>query len=193
MAPLAGRRSVPSRNRGPQGSSGPPPLPRWGAHTWGRGRWPRRCQTTRAIPPPPPSAATPPAARLAAQAPRHVPRDLRWFPRLLPGIEGNFPARSQRAGEAPRLVPRDLGRLPRSFPGTRGGPRERPPRSGEPPGGPSPRPLGKPLEASYPGYFVRFIGGAIFVSGMLLMAYNVYMTVRQKDAVAQDNAATQPA
>jgi len=25
------------------------------------------------------------------------------------------------------------------------------------------------------------------------MAYNVYMTVRQKDAVAQDNAATQPA
>jgi len=28
---------------------------------------------------------------------------------------------------------------------------------------------------------------------MLIMAYNVYMTVRQKDAVAQDNAATQPA
>ncbi|MEE3170155.1 MAG: cbb3-type cytochrome c oxidase subunit I, partial [Pseudomonadota bacterium] len=49
------------------------------------------------------------------------------------------------------------------------------------------------LEASYPGYLVRFIGGAIFLSGMLVMAYNVYMTVRQKEAVAQDNAATQPA
>ena len=49
------------------------------------------------------------------------------------------------------------------------------------------------LEASYPGYFVRFLGGAIFLTGMLIMAYNVYMTVRQKDAIAQDNAATQPA
>src|SRR6056297_365265 len=49
------------------------------------------------------------------------------------------------------------------------------------------------LEASYAGYFVRFLGGVIFLSGMLIMAYNVYMTVRQKDAVAQDNAATQPA
>ncbi len=49
------------------------------------------------------------------------------------------------------------------------------------------------LEASYPGYFVRFIGGAIFLTGMLIMAYNVYMTVRQKDAVAEDNAAVQAA
>jgi len=49
------------------------------------------------------------------------------------------------------------------------------------------------LEASYPGYFVRFLGGVIFLAGMLVMAYNVYMTVRQKDAVAQDNAAAQPA
>ena len=49
------------------------------------------------------------------------------------------------------------------------------------------------LEASYPGYFVRFVGGAIFLSGMLVMAYNVYMTVRQKDAVAQDHAETKPA
>lgn len=30
--------------------------------------------------------------------------------------------------------------------------------------------------ASYPGYVVRFIGGAIFFIGMLIMAYNVYMT-----------------
>ena len=49
------------------------------------------------------------------------------------------------------------------------------------------------LEASWPGYLVRFIGGAIFLSGMLVMAYNTYMTVRQKDAVALDNAAVQPA
>lgn len=34
------------------------------------------------------------------------------------------------------------------------------------------------VEASYPGYVVRFIGGAIFFSGMLVMAYNVWMTTR---------------
>ncbi len=34
------------------------------------------------------------------------------------------------------------------------------------------------LEASYPGYYVRFIGGAIFLAGMLVMAYNVYRTIR---------------
>ena len=49
------------------------------------------------------------------------------------------------------------------------------------------------LEASYPGYFVRFVGGAIFLVGMLLMAYNVYMTIRQKEAAAEDNAAVQAA
>ena len=36
------------------------------------------------------------------------------------------------------------------------------------------------VEASYPGYYVRFIGGAIFFVGMLIMAYNVFMTVRGK-------------
>ncbi len=34
------------------------------------------------------------------------------------------------------------------------------------------------VEASYPGYYVRFIGGAIFFTGMLIMAYNVWMTIR---------------
>ncbi len=34
------------------------------------------------------------------------------------------------------------------------------------------------VEASYPGYYVRFVGGAIFLLGMLIMAYNVYRTVR---------------
>jgi cytochrome c oxidase cbb3-type subunit 1 len=34
------------------------------------------------------------------------------------------------------------------------------------------------VEASYPGYYVRFIGGAIFFLGMLIMAFNVYKTTR---------------
>ncbi|MGL5288610.1 MAG: cbb3-type cytochrome c oxidase subunit I, partial [Aeromonas sp.] len=33
------------------------------------------------------------------------------------------------------------------------------------------------LEASYPFYFVRFLGGCFFVTGMLLMAYNAYRTI----------------
>ncbi|WP_122613870.1 cytochrome-c oxidase, cbb3-type subunit I [Pseudomonas viridiflava] len=34
------------------------------------------------------------------------------------------------------------------------------------------------MQASHPGYVVRFIGGAIFTSGMFLMAWNVGRTVR---------------
>jgi len=34
------------------------------------------------------------------------------------------------------------------------------------------------LEASYPGYFVRALGGAIFLAGMFVMAYNTFKTVR---------------
>ena len=45
------------------------------------------------------------------------------------------------------------------------------------------------VEASYPGYLFRAIGGAIFLTGMILMAYNVYMTVRD----AKNDASTQPA
>ncbi|WP_237067442.1 cytochrome-c oxidase, cbb3-type subunit I [Microbulbifer guangxiensis] len=42
--------------------------------------------------------------------------------------------------------------------------------------------------ASYPGYYVRFIGGALFVLGMLLMAYNVFRTITDKEnAEQQDN------
>ncbi len=40
------------------------------------------------------------------------------------------------------------------------------------------------VSASYPGYVVRVLGGAIFFGGMLIMAYNVYMTAR-KDVEAQ--------
>lgn len=32
------------------------------------------------------------------------------------------------------------------------------------------------VEASFPGYVIRFLGGAIFMIGMLLMAYNVWKT-----------------
>jgi len=38
------------------------------------------------------------------------------------------------------------------------------------------------LEASHPGFFVRWLGGAFWVLGMLLMAYNVYMTVSSSEA-----------
>ena len=34
------------------------------------------------------------------------------------------------------------------------------------------------VEASYPGYVVRFLGGFLFLFGMLLMAYNVYKTTQ---------------
>ncbi|MFT5808207.1 MAG: cytochrome c oxidase cbb3-type subunit 1 [Moritella dasanensis] len=37
------------------------------------------------------------------------------------------------------------------------------------------------LQASYPFYIVRFIGGLFFVSGMLLMAYNVFKTMLAED------------
>jgi cytochrome c oxidase cbb3-type subunit 1 len=45
------------------------------------------------------------------------------------------------------------------------------------------------LEVSYPGYAIRALGGAIFLSGMLIMAYNVFKTVR--GAHADDQAAAQ--
>ncbi|KPX25899.1 Cbb3-type cytochrome c oxidase subunit I [Pseudomonas syringae pv. delphinii] len=45
------------------------------------------------------------------------------------------------------------------------------------------------MQASHPGYIVRVIGGAIFTSGMLLMAYNVWRTVRASDPQAAQAAA----
>jgi cytochrome c oxidase cbb3-type subunit 1 len=42
------------------------------------------------------------------------------------------------------------------------------------------------LEASHPGYFVRWLGGVFFTVGMLLMAYNVWQTVRSGSKVAVD-------
>lgn len=47
------------------------------------------------------------------------------------------------------------------------------------------------LDASYPGYFVRLVGGIIFFAGMLVMAWNVWRTVNQPDAIALDDSATE--
>ncbi len=45
------------------------------------------------------------------------------------------------------------------------------------------------LEASHIGYLVRMIGGAFFVTGMLLMAYNTWRTVRAAKAAEYEAAA----
>ena len=44
------------------------------------------------------------------------------------------------------------------------------------------------LQASHPGFIVRALGGAFFASGMLLMAYNVWRTVRASDPVEAEAA-----
>ncbi|WP_194755640.1 cytochrome-c oxidase, cbb3-type subunit I [Aliidiomarina indica] len=49
------------------------------------------------------------------------------------------------------------------------------------------------LEASYPFYFVRFVGGVFVVAGMLVMAYNVWKTIRSEQVRASEPLVTQPA
>ncbi|RUO38349.1 cytochrome-c oxidase, cbb3-type subunit I [Aliidiomarina shirensis] len=50
------------------------------------------------------------------------------------------------------------------------------------------------LEASYPFYFVRFIGGLFVVAGMLIMGYNVWKTIRShKLRSGEPLAAAEPA
>ena len=44
------------------------------------------------------------------------------------------------------------------------------------------------LQASHPGFIVRALGGAIFASGMLFMAYNVFRTVRASNPVEAEAA-----
>ncbi len=46
------------------------------------------------------------------------------------------------------------------------------------------------LEASHAGYLVRLAGGAIFASGMLLMAWNCWMTVRLGNRAYTEQIAT---
>jgi cytochrome c oxidase cbb3-type subunit 1 len=49
------------------------------------------------------------------------------------------------------------------------------------------------VEVSWPGYVVRLIGGIIFLSGVLLMAYNVWMTIRNEQKTVAADPAAQPA
>ena len=44
------------------------------------------------------------------------------------------------------------------------------------------------LKEMYPYYTVRFLGGVLYLVGMLIMAYNVYKTI----AGAKPSMATQP-
>jgi len=48
------------------------------------------------------------------------------------------------------------------------------------------------VEASYPGHAIRAIGGALFLAGMLIMAYNVWYTVNVKEQPVR-TPADQPA
>ena len=49
------------------------------------------------------------------------------------------------------------------------------------------------LEASHPGYLVRWIGGCFFLTGMLLMAFNVWQTVRSGSTVKAAEPSAQAA
>ncbi|MBN0986156.1 MULTISPECIES: cytochrome-c oxidase, cbb3-type subunit I [Amphritea] len=49
------------------------------------------------------------------------------------------------------------------------------------------------LEASHPGFFVRALGGAFFLTGMLLMAFNVWQTVRKGSTAPAADASAQTA
>jgi cytochrome c oxidase cbb3-type subunit 1 len=53
------------------------------------------------------------------------------------------------------------------------------------------------VKATHPFYLVRLLGGFLFFSGMLIMAYNVWMTVRREKpvpvAVLAAGAVTAPA
>lgn len=44
------------------------------------------------------------------------------------------------------------------------------------------------VDASVPGYIVRFLGGLIFLTGMLVMAYNVWKTAQAAKADAASGA-----
>ena len=49
------------------------------------------------------------------------------------------------------------------------------------------------LIASYPGYIVRLLGGALFLLGMLIMGYNVWKTVAAGPDLQDSNNAAQTA
>ena len=47
------------------------------------------------------------------------------------------------------------------------------------------------VEASYPGYIVRALGGVIYLTGMLIMAYNVWQTTRSAAPEPSESAAVE--
>jgi cytochrome c oxidase cbb3-type subunit 1 len=49
------------------------------------------------------------------------------------------------------------------------------------------------VERTYPFYYVRLLGGVMFLSGMLIMAYNVWKTVGEGRAADADDAIPAPA
>jgi cytochrome c oxidase cbb3-type subunit 1 len=49
------------------------------------------------------------------------------------------------------------------------------------------------VERTYPFYYVRLLGGALFLFGMFIMAYNVWKTAAQGRVEDADNAIPAPA
>jgi cytochrome c oxidase cbb3-type subunit 1 len=49
------------------------------------------------------------------------------------------------------------------------------------------------VEAMHPFYIIRALGGALFLIGALIMAYNLWMTVRVGEALVESGATLQPA
>jgi cytochrome c oxidase cbb3-type subunit 1 len=49
------------------------------------------------------------------------------------------------------------------------------------------------VEAMHPFYIIRATGGALFLIGSLIMAYNLWMTVRVGESEVQSPVALQPA
>lgn len=45
------------------------------------------------------------------------------------------------------------------------------------------------VEASYPFYVMRFLGGVLFLSGMFFMAWNTYLTIKKGESVEAENTA----
>lgn len=49
------------------------------------------------------------------------------------------------------------------------------------------------VEAMHPFYIIRAVGGVLFLIGALLMAFNIYMTIREPEAAAADSGVRDPA
>ncbi|MDF2618756.1 MAG: cytochrome c oxidase, cbb3-type, subunit [Xanthobacteraceae bacterium] len=49
------------------------------------------------------------------------------------------------------------------------------------------------VDAMHPFYIIRAVGGVLFLIGALLMAFNIYMTIREPEAAAADTGVRNPA